>query len=216
VLLYRVAAWLLTAFVGWRKRWIGLEHVPEGGFVLAANHVSSLDPFVVSLPLYPRRQVRWMAKAELFNRWLARPMWAIGTFPVRRGEVDSGAMRTALGFLRDGQVIGMFPEGTRAAKGRNKKFAPKPHPGTARIALSAGVPLLPAAIGGTDRLLRLGRVTVAYGPPIRLDDLAALPRRRAADVATERLMEAIAALVAQIDGAVAPAVPASGASPGKK
>jgi 1-acyl-sn-glycerol-3-phosphate acyltransferase len=89
----------------------------------------------------------------------------------------------------------MFPEGTRQKKGLNKKFAPKHHPGTARIALAAGVPLVPAAIEGTDRLLTFGRIRVTYGPPVRVDDLEGLPRKRAAEIATQRLMEAIEELL---------------------
>jgi 1-acyl-sn-glycerol-3-phosphate acyltransferase len=198
--LYRVAGWIFPLLVAGRKRWLGLEHVPAGGFVLAANHVSSMDPFILGIPLWPRRHIRYMAKAELFNRWLAPAMRAIGAFPVRRGEADAEALRTALQLLRDGEIVGMFPEGTRQKKGLRKKFESKPHPGTARIALAAGVPLVPAAIAGTDRLLRLGRVTVAFGPPIQLDDLAGMPRRKAAEIATERLMAAIGSLGAEIAG----------------
>jgi 1-acyl-sn-glycerol-3-phosphate acyltransferase len=197
--LYRVAGWVMLAFAGWRKRWIGLEHLPDGGFVLAANHVSNLDPFILGMPFYPRRVVRYMAKAELFNRWLGRLMRNIGTFPVRRGEADADALRTALGLLGQGEIVGMFPEGTRARKGLRKKFAPRPHPGTARIALAAGVPLVPAAIAGTDRVLRARRFTVAFGPPIELADLAGLPRRKAADIGTERLMTAIRTLSAEAE-----------------
>ncbi len=186
----------MTAFIGWRKRYTGLEHVPEGGFVLAANHLSSLDPFVLGMPLYPRRTVRYMAKAELFTRWLAPVMRAIGTFPVRRNEPDSDAIRTALEILAAGEIVGMFPEGTRARKGLRKKFAPQAHTGTARIALKAGVPLIPAAIGGTDRLLRFGLISVAFGPPVPTDDLHDLPRRRADEIATERLMAQIEELAA--------------------
>jgi 1-acyl-sn-glycerol-3-phosphate acyltransferase len=206
--LYRVAGWVFPLFFSWRKRWLGLEHVPEGGFVLAANHVSNLDPFVLGMPLWPKRWIRYMAKAELFNRWLAPAMRAIGTFPVRRGEADADAMRAALALLRSGEIVGMFPEGTRAKKGLRKKFTPQAHTGTARIALNAGVPLVPAAIAGTDRLLRPGRVTVAFGPPIEVGDLEGMPRRKAAEIATERLMQAIARLVAEIDAAGSPVVKA--------
>jgi len=189
---------------GWRKRWLGVENVPEGGFVLASNHVSSMDPFILGMPLWPqRRVVRYMAKAELFNRWLGWAMRAIGAFPVRRGEADTDAMRTALDLLRRGEIIGMFPEGTRAVKGLRKKFEPKPHPGTARIALAAGVPLVPVAVAGTGKLLRLSPVTVAFGPPVPLDDLAGMPRRKAAEVATERLMAAIGSLAKEAEEAAA-------------
>jgi 1-acyl-sn-glycerol-3-phosphate acyltransferase len=199
--LYRLAGWLMLVFAGWRKRWIGLEHVPPGGFVLAANHLSNIDPFILGLPLFPRRRVRYMAKAELFNRWLGPVMRHVGTFPVRRGEVDTDALRTALVLLSDNEIVGMFPEGTRAKKGMRKRFTPMPHAGTARIALTAGVPLVPAGIAGTDRLLGLGRFRVAFGPPVELGDLSQLPKRQAAEVATERLMAAIRSLVAEAERA---------------
>ena len=195
--LYRIAGSTFPHVVGWRTRWAGTEHIPAGGFVLAANHISSVDPFVLGMPLWPaRRPVLYMAKAELFNRWLGWAMRAIGTFPVRRGEADSDAMRTALELLRSGQIVGMFPEGTRARKGLRKKFAPQPHTGTARIALNAGVPLVPAAITGTDRLLGTGPITITFGPPVQVDDLTGMPRRKAAEIATERLMQQIAGLLA--------------------
>ena len=86
----------------------------------------------------------------------------------------------------------MFPEGTRRKKGMRKKYEARAHTGAARIALEAGVPLVPAGIVGTDRLGRLARLRVAYGPPIQLDDLAG--REDAPQVATERLMAAIGEL----------------------
>jgi len=200
--LYRIAGTVFPPFFNGRTRWTGTEHLPEGGFVLAANHLSNVDPFILGMPLWPRRHIRYMAKAELFTRWLGWAMRAIGTFPVRRGEADADAMRTALQLLRDGEVIGMFPEGTRARKGLRKKHVAQAHAGTARIALSAGVPLVPAAIAGTDRLLGRGPIAIAFGPPIDVGDLEGLPRREAASVATERLMTAIASLASSIDARV--------------
>jgi 1-acyl-sn-glycerol-3-phosphate acyltransferase len=85
----------------------------------------------------------------------------------------------------------MFPEGTRKSKGIVKKFEHRPRTGAARIALTAGVPLVPAAIKGTDRLSRLPKLEVAYGPPVPVDDLAGLTAREASRAATERLMESI-------------------------
>jgi 1-acyl-sn-glycerol-3-phosphate acyltransferase len=182
-----------------RQRVVGMERLPQGGFVLGANHVSNIDPFAIAWCLFPRRQVHYMAKAELFNPWLAWAMRGIGTFPVRRGEADAEALRTALALLRNGAIVGMFPEGTRRRKGLRKKFAPQPHAGTARIALNAGVPLIPVGVAGTDRLLSRERISVAFGSPVPLDDLAGLPRKRAAEVATERLMAAIESLVAGLE-----------------
>ena len=182
----------------YRLRARGLEHIPEGGFVLAANHTSNFDPWPLGIPFLPRRQLRFMAKAELFNPVLAPILRAGGAFKVRRGEGDIDAMSTATDLARDGEIVVMFPEGTRQKKGLRKKFEARPHTGAARIALTAGVPLVPAAISGTDRLSRLGPLRVAYGEPIDLSDLRELDTKRAATIATERLMSKIEALKATL------------------
>jgi 1-acyl-sn-glycerol-3-phosphate acyltransferase len=169
----------------------GRENLPEGGFVLAANHTSNFDPWPLGLPLYPKRQLRFMAKSELFMPVLGWALHAGGAFPVRRGEADLEAIRTATELVRDGEIVVMFPEGTRRRKGMRKKHQPRAHSGAARIALGAGTPLVPAAISGTDRLARLGPLRVAYGPPVPLDDLRGIEPGRAAREATDRLMAAI-------------------------
>jgi 1-acyl-sn-glycerol-3-phosphate acyltransferase len=179
-----------------RLRARGLEHIPEGGFVLAANHTSNFDPWPLGIPFLPRRQLRFMAKSELFNPLLAPILRAGGAFKVRRGQGDLEAMRTAAELARAGEIVVMFPEGTRRKKGMRKKFEARPHTGAARIALSAGVPLVPAAIVGTDRLSRLGPLRVAFGAPVELGDLAELEPKVAAATATERLMDAIEELKA--------------------
>jgi 1-acyl-sn-glycerol-3-phosphate acyltransferase len=174
-----------------RLRATGRERLPEGGFVLAANHVSNLDPWPLGLPLWPKRQLRFMAKSELFNPVLKPILLGGGAFPVRRGEGDREALRRAVEFVRDGEIVVMFPEGTRREKGLRKKFEARPHTGAARIALIADAPLVPAAIKGTDRIARLGPLRVVYGSPIRLDDLRSEDARRAANEATARLMARI-------------------------
>ena len=198
--LYFVAASLSWPVVKglYRLRTRGLEHVPEGGFVLAANHTSNFDPWPLGIPFLPKRQLRFMAKAELFNPILAPILRAGGAFKVRRGEGDVEAMRTAAQLAREGEIVVMFPEGTRQKKGLRKKREARPHTGAARIALSAGVPLVPAAIGGTDRLSRLGPLSVAYGEPIDVSDLEGIETKRAAAIATERLMKAIDELKATL------------------
>jgi 1-acyl-sn-glycerol-3-phosphate acyltransferase len=108
------------------------------------------------------------------------------------------AMRTAIELVREGVIVVMFPEGTRRTKGLRKKHVARAHTGAARIALGASVPLVPAAIGGTDRLLRLGPLRVVYGAPIELSDLAELDQKRAAQTATERLMASIEELHATL------------------
>jgi len=159
--------------------------------VLACNHVSSFDPWPLGIPLWPRRFLRFMAKSELYWFPLTLVLNGAGAFPVHRGQGDVEAIETAVRLAREGNVIAMFPEGTRRRKGLVKKFQPRPRSGAARIALEAGVPLVPAAVKGTDRLLRLGPLRVAYGPPVDIDGLDA-------QGATERLMIAIEALEASL------------------
>lgn len=178
-----------------RLRARGRENLPrEGGFVLACNHLSSFDPWPLGVPIWPQRFLRFMAKSELY--WF--PMSAIasgaGAFPVRRGQKDTVAIETAVRLAREGNVVAMFPEGTRRVKGLVKKHEARPRSGAARIALEAGVPLVPAAVRGTDNLLRLGPLRVAYGEPVDIEDLRGQDVAEAAKVATERLMARIAEL----------------------
>jgi perosamine synthetase len=182
----------------------GLERLPAGGgFVLSANQLSNLDGFALAYPLYPR-QVRWMGKAELFRRPIAGILQRLGLFPVRRGEGDVRAVQTAVEFAQAGEPVGIFPEGTRRKKGIHKTRVPRPHTGAARVALAAGVPLVPAAIVGTDRLTLLRRWRVAFGAPVPLHDLD--PRKRgAAREATRRLMDRIGGLEEQLWARTAPA-----------
>jgi 1-acyl-sn-glycerol-3-phosphate acyltransferase len=173
----------------YRLRAEGVENLPpEGGFVLAANHTSNFDPWPLGLPLWPRRYLRFMAKSELFSSPLGPVIAAAGAFPVRRGEGDREAMETAIGLVRQGQPVVMFPEGTRRKKGLRKRHVARPHTGAARIALEAGVPLVPAAIAGTHRLSRLERLRVRYGKPVLLNDLRDKEIGVGAREATERLM----------------------------
>jgi 1-acyl-sn-glycerol-3-phosphate acyltransferase len=170
-----------------RERVRGLENLPDGGFVLAANHVSNLDPWPLGMPLWPRRQLNWMAKRELYKPVIGTLISWGGAFPVRRGERDEGAIETAVDRVREGGIVVIFPEGTRQRKGLIKRHEARPRTGAARVALRAGVPLVPAAIGGTDRILRLGPLSVAYGPPVDLSGLDG-DEREAAREATGRLM----------------------------
>ncbi len=189
----------LVAVVSWpilyglfRLRSEGREQLPqEGGYVLASNHVSSLDPWPLGLPIWPKRFLRFMAKSELYWWPLKYFISGAGAFPVRRGERDVVAIDTAVSLAREGYVVAMFPEGTRRTKGLVKKHEARPRSGAARIALEAGVPLVPAAVKGTDKLLRLKRVSVAYGAPVDIDDLRGKEIAEAALEATERLMERI-------------------------
>ncbi len=179
----------------YRLRASGIDNLPRtGGYVLAANHWSNFDPWPLGVPLFPRRYLRFMAKAELFWFPLRLVIRAGGGFRVNRGMRDQEAIDTAIQLCREGNVVVMFPEGTRRSKGLRKKYEATWHTGAARIALEARVPLVPAAITGTQRLSRLARLSVAYGKPIDLSDLAGQEPRAAAPVATERLRAAITTL----------------------
>jgi 1-acyl-sn-glycerol-3-phosphate acyltransferase len=184
--------------LGFRLRARGLENLPAGGFVLAANHTSNFDPWPLAIPLFPRRQLRFMGKSELFNPILKPILLGGGAFPVRRGQADVEAIERAVELVREGEIVVMFPEGTRRKKGLRKRREARAHTGAARIAIDAGSPLVPAAIKGTDRLSRLGPIRVAYGKPIPLDDLRDAEITPASREATERLMAAIRELEASL------------------
>lgn len=177
----------------------GVEHLPPaGGYVLAANHLSNFDPWPLGIPLFPRRYLRFMGKSELFWFPLGVLMRAGGAFPVRRGQRDEEAIATAVRLCREGHAVVMFPEGTRRSKGLRKKHEARWRGGAARIALEAGVPLVPAGIHGTDRLSRFPQLRVAYGAPIPLDDLAGREPGEAASVATDRLRAEVERLEASL------------------
>jgi 1-acyl-sn-glycerol-3-phosphate acyltransferase len=201
------ALYNVVATVSWpvlhglfRLRVQGRENVPEaGGYVLACNHLSNFDPWPLGMPLWPGHWLRFMAKAELYWWPATYVLDAAGAFPVHRERADVEAVETAVRLAREGNVVVMFPEGTRRRKGLVKKHQARARSGAARIALLAGVPLVPAAVAGTDRLLRLGPLSIAYGAPIEMEDLRATgDMRHASQVATERLMARIEELEASL------------------
>lgn len=167
-----------------RYRAAGTEHLPvDGGFVLAAGHVSNFDPWPLGMAIWPKRFLRFMAKSELFWFPLGPFIRSAGGFKVNRGMADHKAIEHAVDLARAGNVIAMFPEGTRRRKGLRKKWEAQAHTGAARIAHDAGVPLIPAGIRGTNDLRRLGPLRIRYGAPVEVsDDLTAT---------TTRLMDAI-------------------------
>ena len=173
-----------------RERWQGLERLPaDGGYVLAANHLSNADPWPLGMALFPRRYLRFMAKSELFWFPLGPFISSCGAFP---------AVETAIQLCRDGHIVVMFPEGTRREKGMRKRHQARWRTGAARIALEAGVPLVPAGIAGTAELSRLAKLKVVFGDPIVLDDLTEMSADDAAHAATDRLRAAITELEASL------------------
>lgn len=178
----------------------GLENVPaQGGVVLAPMHRSYLDTLAVGVSLKGRR-FRAMAKYELFGVPVIGRMIALGGgFPVRRGVQDMEAYEEAMRLLRDGDMLLVFPEGTR-----NRHGKARPQLGAARLALDAGVAFVPVSIEGTERIRllppRFPKVHVYYGEPIPLDDLPADDVRRASHAATKRWTAAIEAGLAKLRG----------------
>ena len=199
--IYRFAAFISRPLLygPFRLRARGQENVPaSGGCVLACNHLSNFDPWPLGMPLWPTRWLRFMAKSELYWWPLRVLLNAAGAFKVKRGVGDGEAMETAVRLAREGEVVVMFPEGTRRKKGLVKKHQARARSGAARIALEAGVPLVPAAVAGTDKLLSLGPLRIAFGAPIEVDDLPSDDLRRSAQTATERLMARITELEASL------------------
>src|SRR4051795_29379 len=137
-----------------RRSRIGREHVPQSGpVILAANHRSFLDPFVIAT--VARRPLYYVAKEELFRRrWQAWILNALGAFPVARGAGDADMVGTAKAILERGDCVLIFPEGTRMRPGA----LGRPKRGVGRLALEAGAPVVPVAILGTEAIRRGWRI----------------------------------------------------------
>jgi 1-acyl-sn-glycerol-3-phosphate acyltransferase len=179
-------------------RWkaTGRERIPaEGALIVVSNHLHNADPPILAAGI-ARRRVRFMAKVELFKYPFGVIPRLYGAFPVRRFDADLAAMLNAERILKRGEVLGMFPEGTRSRSG----FLGNPHPGTAVIALRSGATVLPCAMIGTEQLrnplnvLRKPRISVAIGTPITV---VATRRPTEAQVTelTEHIFSAIKALL---------------------
>ncbi|MHC1758182.1 MAG: lysophospholipid acyltransferase family protein [Negativicutes bacterium] len=157
--------WVLFRLL-FRLRVTGLENVPAGGAIIAPNHQSFWDIPLVGFVLYKRR-THFMAKSELFNNqvfaWIIRTVLA---FPVKRGTPDRTAIRHAIDMLKQGDLIAIFPEGTRSKTG---KLGP-PEAGLSLIAAKAGVPVVPVGIVGTrlifSKTCRFPQLLLAFGKPI--------------------------------------------------
>lgn len=162
----------------------GGERIPATGpAILAANHASIWDPFILGVAT--TREIHYMAKAELF-RWspVAALLRSLHAFPVERGGGDHTAVSVAAELLRRGNVLGIFPQGTSIPE-RQRGW----HRGAARLALVTGAPLIPVRLSGTRRLPRRARVRVDVGEPIRV--AVARPTVAAAKSLTQQLEQAV-------------------------
>jgi 1-acyl-sn-glycerol-3-phosphate acyltransferase len=186
----RPLAWLV-----FRPEVRGREHVPgDGGFVVAPTHLSGFD--VLAMAYATPRPVRNMGKSELFRRSLLGPfVRSLGAFPARDEHGLQGGVPAAAALATEGSAVAIYPEGARR-RGRERR----PRTGAARAALAAGVPLVPAAIRGTDGWRARRRWQVAFGPPVDLRDLAGRTDNKAAHEATQRLWDAVKSLEAGLAG----------------
>jgi 1-acyl-sn-glycerol-3-phosphate acyltransferase len=172
-----------------RPRVVGLENVPaKGAAIIASNHLSFSDSFFAPLVI-PGRKVTFMAKAEYFNRkgvkgWFSRVFFkSIGQLSVDRsgGRASAAGLRTGLEVLQAGELLGIYPEGTRSPDGRLYRG----RTGIARMVLESGVPVIPCAMVNTDRLQPPGQVVpkivqpeVRFGKPLDFARYAGLETDR--------------------------------------
>ena len=181
----RVLVSLPTLLI-YRVRAIGVKNVPKSGpLLLAPNHFSQMDHFFVGL--YLRRQVRFMAKSQMFGPPVLTYIYKHGgVFPVRRGHHDEEAFKTAFTILDQDGMLLVYAEGGRS---RSSELG-EPKPGIGRIALESGVPVVPVAVHGSAKVrrwkrFRFPKVTVQFGEPIAFPVERSASRERQLEAATE-------------------------------
>ena len=184
-------------FVLFPYRFEHRENIPSSGpFVICSNHISYIDPVYLALAV-DGRQVFYMAKGELFRfrpfGWLLR---RLGAFPVERGKGDGEAMNVGYEHLKNGQIMGIFPEGTRSKNGKLGRAKS----GVAVIAARAGVPVVPAAIkvkNGKVRLFR--RAVFEFAAPISPEQMKPTGEGRLNEyrAVVQRIMEPIACMLGE-------------------
>jgi 1-acyl-sn-glycerol-3-phosphate acyltransferase len=174
-MLYKFLRFLSKVFlkVLFRTQIVGRENIPaQGGFILASNHVSNLDPIAIGVAS-PYR-LNFMVKEELFANRLSSWFFSkLGCFPVKRVSADLSAIKEAIRRLRDNGVLCIFPEGSRQEAGSPQEA---PHRGVGFLASRMGIDVLPAFVEGTDNILprgrkfiRLGKIRVSFGKLIHIE-----------------------------------------------
>jgi glycerol-3-phosphate dehydrogenase (NAD(P)+) len=205
-LLYWAVRIVLVPFfsVYFRLERIGSEHVPRSGpLLLAANHRSFLDPFLIGT--LTRRPVYYVAKRELFGRpWQARLLNALGAFPIDRGAGDEQALATARAILARGDCVVIFPEGTRVRPGP----LGTPRRGVGRLALETGARVVPVAVIGTEDVrrgwrVRPRKVRIRCGAPLGFSTVES-PSPGLAAAVTERVWARVGLQWEWLGGAIPP------------
>lgn len=161
--------WVLLKLL-FRIKILGEEVPKEGGVIIAANHRSYIDPLVIGLCC--KRPIHFVGKEELFSipllSWLLR---LTDTIPIKRGKPDMKSLRRIIDLIREGRLIGIFPEGTRRRKTADEEAVA--FRGVGLISQKTGAPIYPISISGTDKVfvggilpVRLPRITAVVGKPI--------------------------------------------------
>lgn len=173
----------------YRIETIGVENIPkEGSVLLCSNHISNLDPPIIGITA--PREIRFLAKAELFSLPVLKKLLPkLHAIPIKRGMSDRGALRKGLAVLKEGHVLGLFPEGTRSKTGELQEGLA----GAGFFALRTDAEVIPCAIIGPYRGLK--KLTVVYGKPIDMTELK--KRRASAEEATELIMSEIGKLISK-------------------
>ena len=173
-------------------RLIGRQNVPKTGpLIIASNHLSWAE--IPLIPAFLKRKVVYMAKEETFQGkmgWLVR---FLGAFPVKRGEADRQSLRAAEEQLKAGRILIIFPEGTRSKVHRLGQA----HAGLGMIALRSGIPVVPMAINGSEKVFKKfrPRITIIFGEPMILTPKGKKITREDIDEATEQVMLRIASML---------------------
>ena len=176
----------LPTLLVWRTRAIGVKNVPKSGpLILAPNHFSQMDHFFTGL--YLRRQVRFMAKSQMFGPPVLTYIYKHGgVFPIRRGHHDEEAFVTAFTILDREEMLLIYAEGGRS---RSRELG-DPKPGVGRLALESGAPVVPVAIHGSATVrswkrFRFPKVTVQFGEPLAFTVEKSATKERQLEAATE-------------------------------
>lgn len=191
--LIRGLAWLVVRIL-YRVSYRGGENIPRKGAVLiCANHIGWWDPVIAAVAI--RRRIYFMGKAELFdNRAFGLLLRSVGAFPVRRGTPDRKALSRALELLKQGQAVGIFPEGTRNPSGQFRRA----EPGIGLMVLSSGAPVVPGYFQGPYGFRR--PVSLVVGKPIKIDE--SLTEGKTSGERRQAVADAVMAAVAALGGRV--------------
>lgn len=172
----------------------------EGGLVVVGNHTSFLDVVCMYISSRPDQWIRFMGREDLFGKadgLLGHLLARVGAFPVKRDSADRTSIKRASRMLKNGEVVGIMPEGTRRGK---SNMTPRLHSGAAFVARMGAAPILPCTVRNAEyvkqkgKMLRFPKISVEYGTPVLLEDFDFLPKDERLDACTWYAMREVFAL----------------------